>query len=514
MSESELLLIDLSSIAHPIWHMSQSEPDPNATCTKTVDRVRALASQHPHAAVCCDSGRSFRCGVDPTYKAQRPQAEETLHHQIRLSKERLEADGFPVWSVRGFEADDLIASATAQALAIPDTTVLIASADKDLLQLVNHRVRAKSMRDGSIVDAEAVKAKYGITPEQMRDYLSLVGDASDNIIGAKGIGPKKAAELLNLFNSLDELYAAMDAGNGIFSPSIRSSLMEFRPRMATVRQLITLRADVEIPFSEIAAERAPKEQAPLEEDTMPDVIDIPQIPQPTAERTSQGVTASVDAGKGEGAALPENAAPQSDAASASRQTSQALVQTPDVLAPAPTDWEKQLEPRSIREAQGLATAMFQARLFNGYGSAPAVLSTILAGRELGLQAIASLRGFHIVEGRHMLAADLLRGLVMRSGLAAYFRITSRSETGAAFCTHRKGDPEPISLAYTIEDGRKAFGFVDGMPEKDKAAKEAAWIKSGWGRNPADMCVARAGAKLARLVYPEVTFGLYAPEEID
>jgi 5'-3' exonuclease len=493
----ELLLIDLSSIAHPIWHMSQSEPDPNATCTKVVDRVRALSSQHPHAAICCDSGKSFRHDVDPSYKSQRPPAEETLHHQIRLSREQLARDGFPVWSVKGFEADDLIASATVQALAIPDTTVLIASADKDLLQLVNHRVKAKSMRDGSIVDEDAVKARYGVTPAQMRDYLSLVGDTSDNIVGAKGIGPKKAAELLNLFGSLDDLYAAIDNATGVFSVAIRTSLVEFRERLPRVRELIALRTDVEIPFAEIAAERAPKDAAPME-DIMPDdltaVAEPEQMPTPAAS---------------DGAAVvpPTTVAP--------REEPKALaVQTPDVLGPAPAEWEKQLEPRSIREAQGLATAMFQARLFNGYGSAPAVLSTIMAGRELGMQAIASLRGFHIVEGRHMLAADLIRGLVLRSGLANYFRCTERTPTKATFNTHRKGDPEPISLTYTIEEGRIAFGIVPELTEKDRAAKEASWLKSGWGRNPADMLVARAGAKLARLVYPEVTFGLYSPEEFD
>jgi 5'-3' exonuclease len=505
----ELLLIDLSSIAHPIWHMSQSEPDPNATCTKVVDRVRALSSQHPHAAICCDTGKSFRHDVDPSYKSQRPPAEAALHHQIRLSREQLARDGFPVWSVKGFEADDLIASATVQALAIPETTVLIASADKDLLQLVNHRVKAKSMRDGSIVDEEAVKARYGVMPAQMRDYLSLVGDTSDNVVGAKGIGPKKAAELLNLFGSLDDLYAAIDNATGVFSAAIRASLVEFRERLPRVRELIALRTDVEIPFAEIAAERAPKDAAPMEELMPEDVIDIPQRQQTVA------VEAPVDAVTVVGGA-PR--LPQSDAAASVPNAGGSGVSSSTAMTvqadPAPAEWEKQLEPRSLGQAGKLAEYMHKARLFNGYGSPEAVLSTIMAGRELGMQAIASLRGFHIVEGRHMLAADLIRGLVLRSGLANYFRCTERTATKATFSTQRKGDPEPVSLTYTIEEGRIAFGIVPELPEKDRAAKEASWLKSGWGRNPADMLVARAGAKLARLVYPEVTFGLYSPEEFD
>jgi hypothetical protein len=174
------------------------------------------------------------------------------------------------------------------------------------------------------------------------------------------------------------------------------------------------------------------------------------------------------------------------------------VREPDVLQPAPIEWEKGLEPRSQREARDLATAMFQARMFNGYGSAPAVLSTIMAGRELGLQAIASLRGIHIVEGRHTLAADLLRALILRSGKAKYFRATERTNEAATFETQRGDDP-PMTLRYTMADAELA-GLV----------KE----KSGWKKNPADMLIARAGSKLARLVYPDVVHGIYAPEEFD
>ena len=113
--ETPVLLIDLSSIAHPIWHMSQQEPDPDHTSQSTAAIVRRLASDHPHTAVCCDSPISFRKELDATYKANRPPAEAPLHHQIDLAREALEADGFPVWRVDGFEGDDLIATATRQA---------------------------------------------------------------------------------------------------------------------------------------------------------------------------------------------------------------------------------------------------------------------------------------------------------------------------------------------------------------------------------------------------------------
>lgn len=471
-TESDLVLIDLSSIAHPIWHMAQSDPDPNKASQQIVARVRALAQGHPHVAICCDSGRSFRHDVAPSYKANRPAAEAPLHHQIALAKETLAGDGFPIWAVRGFEADDLIASATTKALEAPSLTVLIVSADKDLLQLVGPRVNAKSVRDGSVLDADAVVAKLGVTPGQVRDYLCLVGDASDNVKGAVGIGPKKAASLLATFGSLDALYSEMDAGNAALQPSVAASLKDFRQHLETTRALITLRCDVEIPFEEVIAERVPKDVATfaMEDEDM----ESEQVQQePPAAETAPAALALTPA-QNAGFSGPS-----------------------DILAPAPAEWERQLEPRSMKETIALAKYVFESRLFSAYGTPQAVMTTLLAGRELGLQSMASLRALHIVEGRPTLAADLIRALVIRSGAAKFFRCTERSATRATFETQRGDDP-PLSLTYTIEEATAA-GVVKP--------------KSGWVTNPADMLVARASSKLARLVYPDVVHGVYTPEEM-
>jgi len=276
LSSTELLLIDLSSLAHPLFHISGNEPDPNWTSTQIVARVRALSSQHPHAAICCDTGRSFRNDLAPRvalgdgkyagYKADRPERDARLYHQIGLAVERLREDGYPIWSAENFEADDVIATATVRALAMdPDVTVLIASADKDLLQLVSPRVRWKSVApqaDGTIRGEADIIAKYGITAAQLHDWLCLVGDTADNVVGAKGIGSVTATKLLKAHGSLDAIYAAMDKGTAteksMGGPSIWTSLTEFRDRRAIVSQLIALRSDVAIPFEEIAAERVAK----------------------------------------------------------------------------------------------------------------------------------------------------------------------------------------------------------------------------------------------------------------
>ena len=485
------MLIDLSSIAYPIWHMSQTEPDPNATSIAAVSRVRALASGKQNGvAVCCDSGKSFRHELTPTYKATRPEHDAPRQHQIALAMETLVGDGFPVWAVKGFEADDLIASAAAWATKT-GASALIVTADKDLLQLVGTGVRAMNLRDGTIVEAAGVFEKFGVRPGQMRDYLTLVGDTSDNVIGAKGIGPKRAADMLAKFGTLDALYAELESVGGAtigLTPAISLALREFKQSgaMELARSLITLRTDVQMPFDDIFKDRVPADAADFsaEEDDM--------HAEPVASAASKDV-ATVEG---------ETQRPKPDAASSvpnggDSGRSTALAVQGEVL-PAQAEWTMQLEPRSMGEARRLAEDMFKSRLFSAYGTPAAVLSTVMAGRELGMQAMASLRAFHIVDGKPTLAADLIRALVIRSGAAKYFRCTERTNERATFETQRGDDP-PIALTYTVAE-----------------AKEAGLVKpnSGWTKSPADQCVARSSSKLARLVYPDVTHGLYAPEEFD
>lgn len=505
MNANEIVLIDLSSIAYPIYLMSAAEPDPNKASQSIVARIRTLAAEHPHAAICCDAGRSFRHDIATTYKANRPEREEALHHQITLAKEQLAADGFPVWSVKSFEADDLIATAVTRALTMENVTVLIVSADKDLLQLVGPRVRAKSARDGSIADETAVGAKFGVLPTQMRDYLCLVGDAADNVKGAKGIGPKKAGELLARFGSLDAVYAGLAekgaAAMGI-PPAMAASLREFQADLPVTRQLITLRTDVEIPFEEVGPERTPKAAAGASgdswgvEDLEPDEPEAEPVVVPPAAVQPAMVEQAAPSQGAQSIVVPAAAAPV-------EQPSQALaVREAEVLMPAPAEWERQLDPRSLRDARVIAKDMFDSHMFSAYGNAPAVLSTIMVGRELGLPAMASLRSIHVIEGRHGLSAQLMVATVLRSGLAEFFEPISFSDTEATYETKRKGARNPVQLTHTIEMARKAW---------KKTAD--AWEKSGWGANPTDMLCARASARLARMIYPDILAGLYTPEEL-
>lgn len=488
----ELLLIDLSSLAHPIWHMSESEPDPNATSRKVVGRVRALATNHPHTAICCDAGRSFRHDVSADYKANRPEADARLQHQIKLAIDQLQADGFPVWRVPGFEADDLVASAVCKSI-IAGHDVLVVSADKDLLQLVEDGVRQMRPEKGDIFDVAAVREKFGVSPNQIVDYLSLVGDQSDNVIGAKGIGPKTATKLLQTFGSIVGIMKALAETPEKFTPATKTSLEEFATRAATVQELITLRMDVPIPFDSILLPRTSaaatdfitaQEQDNLMDTQTAPIIDVGNAP--VIEETPippAGHEAKPQAG---------------ELATEPMQPSKAVaVRTAEVLPPQ-GEYHLQLDPRSLNEARLIASDLYKSAMFSAYGTPQAVLSTIMLGRELGLPAMASLRQIHIIEGKHALSAALIVALVLKSGKAEYFEVKSFDETQATVVTKRVGGRREQKLTHTIEMAKQA-GLV----------KE----KSNWLKIPTEMCLARAQARLARLVYPDVVGGLYDPEEL-
>jgi hypothetical protein len=326
--------------------------------------------------------------------------------------------------------------------------------------------------------------------------------------GAKGIGPKGAVELLKKHKSLEALYADIhEIGHqdlGI-KPSTALALDEFETRYPTVRTLIALRDDVSIPFSEVMTERVPKDAATFGlEERIEEEMDtlVKETLESAADVDALGVLREAN-----GVPL-ETISPPTETNGANGETKAPVRETaaPATLAvredhvidAEPVAFERQLEPRSMKEAQALSTNLYASRLFSAYGTPAAVLTVILAGRELGFQALASLRAFHIIEGKPTLSADGIRSLVIKSGCAKFFRCTERTAEKATFETQRGDDP-PTSLSYTIAEAQ-ASGRVKP--------------NSGYAKDPADLLVARASAKLARLVYADVVHGMYAHEEID
>ena len=248
-----LLLIDASSFLYRAFH---ALPDlrtrtglPTGALTGMVNMLRRVRTEWPSRYVACvfdPKGPTFRDAIYSQYKANRSAMPEDLAAQVPAIFAAVRALGWPLIQVDGVEADDVIGTLAVQACGRNISTVIV-TGDKDLAQLVNDRVILidTMSRDGGpakVSDREAVIEKFGVPPELIVDYLSLVGDTSDNVPGVEKVGPKTAAKWLNQYGSLQAVMAAADEISGVVGENLRKTL-DWLP---TARQLVTVKTDCDL----------------------------------------------------------------------------------------------------------------------------------------------------------------------------------------------------------------------------------------------------------------------------
>lgn len=248
MPKSLMLLVDGLAVAyrafHAIPHLSSAKGEPTNALFGFIKMVRQMEEQwHPtHRAVVFDGGLpAHRMELWPEYKAQRDPMPEALRAQLEHINTFLQLAGW--CSVRPLEeeADDALATLAVKA-AGPEMRVLIASSDKDLLQLVTDHIQiVPPTKDGLPLDAAGVRLKFGVAPDQVVDALALIGDAADNIPGVPGIGPKTAAQLLAQFSCLDEMWRHVER---VESERIRRLLVDHRAAVERNQSLMRLRTDL------------------------------------------------------------------------------------------------------------------------------------------------------------------------------------------------------------------------------------------------------------------------------
>ncbi len=250
---SRLLIVDGHAYAYRAFHAIRELRGPAGRPTnaiygfvKMLEKMRSALAP-THLIVVWDGGLDARRLAElPDYKAQRPPMPDALRPQLDEMAGYLAAAGLASYCGEGIEADDYIAC-LARAAAAAGWPVVIASADKDFMQLVSGRIGLLNPNDksGAIWTREQVVAKTGIEPEQVADWLALMGDAVDNIPGVPGVGPKTAAELLRQFGTVPELLNRLAAVN---SGKIRSSLSASGSLLRRNLELVRLR-DVPCEFS-------------------------------------------------------------------------------------------------------------------------------------------------------------------------------------------------------------------------------------------------------------------------
>ncbi|MCI0683276.1 MAG: DNA polymerase I [Gemmataceae bacterium] len=243
-----LYLLDAHSLIYQVFHAISAMSSPtglptNALFGFTRDLFYLRNDKKPTYLVCAFDvpGPTFRDKVYPEYKAHRSPMPDDLQLQIPLIHELLEAMRVPVVGVEGYEADDVIAT-LARAAEGQGIDVFICSSDKDCRQLLSDHVKIFNLRKLEVFDSAALVKDWGVTPEQVIDYQTLVGDSVDNVPGVPGVGPKTATQLLQKYQTLDNLLAHVDEIPG----KKKDSIKEATPKLAISRTLVRLATDVPI----------------------------------------------------------------------------------------------------------------------------------------------------------------------------------------------------------------------------------------------------------------------------
>jgi 5'-3' exonuclease len=495
-SVKRLILIDVAGLFRAHW-ASMGDLEVSEALHRTVERVHSLSSGYDYVAVCCDWPPYRRAKLLPEYKGHRSKPSEVMVEQYLRTKERLVADGYLLWEVPGFEADDCIATAVQYAKR-DELDVTVASSDKDLLCLVDDAANVRQLvtSTGEVFRELEVTQKFGVPPKLIPDLLALMGDKSDNIPGITLVGLKNGAALLRDYGNAENVWECRESIKGKLGENIRAHGIE---RLRLAMSLVKLETDVPIDWDAIYVERKPAPAQPDDEDDNMSAADDDfendlstggqdRDDEPTSSpRPESGTEASL-------APLPPPP-PQR------QERALAIAPPPRQEAPmmrAPVEYSQALEPMDIRQAFALAKGLMRSRLYSKYPNEDAALAVILRGREMGLGALTSLDAFHVVEGKPTMSAHLIIARAKEHHDCEYFQCTSASPTAATWKTKNRRNPEPTEVTYTI-----------------KQAEQAGLLRRGgnWTARPEEMLVKTAGVILARREYPSAALGLYCPEEM-
>jgi DNA polymerase-1 len=243
-----LLLVDGSSFLYRAFHampdLRNREGFPTGAIYGVLNMLRKLRNDYPADYSLCvfdAKGKTFRDDLYPEYKAHRPAMPDDLVRQVEPLHQAIAASGWNIMMLDGVEADDVIGTLAQQAQ--DGIRCVIATGDKDLAQLVNERVTLINTMSNETLDIAGVNAKFGVPPERIVDYLTLVGDPVDNVPGVEKVGPKTAVKWLSQYGTLDNLMQHADEIGGVVGENLRRA----KDWLPQARRLITVKCDVELP---------------------------------------------------------------------------------------------------------------------------------------------------------------------------------------------------------------------------------------------------------------------------
>jgi DNA polymerase I len=248
----DLVLVDGSSYVYRAFHalppLTNSRGEPTGAVFGVLNMlVKFVKDYQPRCiAVVFDApGKTFRDELFAEYKAQRQPMPNDLRSQLPPLLAIIRAQGLPLLQIDGVEADDVIGTLACRAAA-NGKTVVISTMDKDMAQLVNESITLVNTMSNTVLDRGGVKAKFDVFPEQIIDYLALVGDTSDNIPGIEKVGPKTAAKWLSQYGSLDGVVAHAAEISGKVGENLRAGF----DRLELSRKLATIHTDLDLPLKQ------------------------------------------------------------------------------------------------------------------------------------------------------------------------------------------------------------------------------------------------------------------------
>src|SRR3954468_9472110 len=257
----DLVLVDGSSYLYRAFHalppFSNSRGEPTGAVFGVLNMLAKFLKDYDpeRIAVVFDApGKTFRDELFAEYKAHRPPMPDDLRSQIQPLLDAVKGMGLPILRETGVEADDVIGTLACVA-ARQSLSVLISTGDKDMAQLVSPQITLVNTMSNTVLDRAGVKAKFDVFPEQIIDYLALVGDSSDNIPGIDKVGPKTAAKWLGQYSTIDALVA--DAAH--VSRKVGENLRAGLATLELARKLATIRTDIPLPLTLEELKRKPPE---------------------------------------------------------------------------------------------------------------------------------------------------------------------------------------------------------------------------------------------------------------
>ncbi|TDT44481.1 DNA polymerase I [Halospina denitrificans] len=260
--DKPVVLVDGSSYLFRAFHalppLETSKNQPTGAVKGVISMIRRLQQDYPGspiAVVFDPRGKTFRHELYEDYKANRPEMPEDLACQIRPIHEIIRAMGLPLLIEEGMEADDVIGTLAYEATD-KGVDVIISTGDKDMAQLVSDHVSLINTMNDTHMDRDGVREKFGVSPEQIVDYLALVGDSVDNIPGVPKCGPKTAVKWLQQYGDLDNLMAHADEIGGKIGENLRNALEQ----LPLSRDLTRIRTELELGYSVEALDPEPVDE--------------------------------------------------------------------------------------------------------------------------------------------------------------------------------------------------------------------------------------------------------------